>query len=231
MDVMLNTLKWGDKYDSHYVNRLYTLLCKNLDVPFVLRVWTDNTKGITNECEFRDIQDLRPYDTDRVFTYEKLMLIDTDEADVNGWLDLDIHINDNITKLVERPHPNITFIWNYWNSFEDMSLKPYGKGSSCHVNSSFVFWDKGKASWLREYTEQNWDKIAWTYKSLDKYLFYQHARNDRLSFWGEGLFSNYNVNGLSGLVTLFNTSHLYTNKIHYVKKHFELHETDLFMAV
>ena len=229
--VHLNTLKWGDKYDAHYVNRLYTLLCKNLDVPFVLRVWTDDVKGITSECEYRDIRDLRPYNTDRVFTYEKLMLINFDEADVNGWLDLDIHINDNITKLVERPHPNITFIWNYWNSFEDMSLKPYGKGSSCHVNSSFVFWDKGKASWLREYTQMNWDKIAWTYKSLDKYLFYQHARNDRLSFWGEGLFSNYNVNGLNGLVTLFNTSHLYTNKIHYVKKHYELHETDLFMAV
>ena len=229
--VHLNTLKWGDKYNSQYVNRLYTLLEKHLDIPFTLRVWTDNSKGITNECDIRDIENLRPYDTDRVFTYEKLFLIGEDEAEINGWLDLDIHINDNITKLVERPHPNITFIWNYWNSFEEMSLRPYGKGSSCHVNSSFVFWDKGKANWLREYTVENWDKIAWTYKSLDKYLFYQHARNDRLSFWGEGLFSNYNVDGLNGCVTLFNTSHLYNNKIHNAKKHYELHETDLFMAV
>ena len=228
--VNLNVLKWGYKYDHQYVNRLYSLIGKHLDLPFVLRVWTDNKKGITNECEFKDIRELRPYYTDRMFTYEKLMLINNDEADVNGWLDLDIHINENITHLVSRPHPNITFIWNYWNDFTAMSLRPYGKGSSCHVNSSFVFWDRDKATWLREYTEQNWEKIAWTYKSLDKYLFYQHARNNRLSFWGDGLFSNYNVNGLKGCVTLFNTSHLYNNKISLAKKHYELHETDLFMV-
>ena len=228
--VKLNVLKWGNKYDSQYVNRLYTLITKNLDIPFQLTVWTDDTKGITTEIEHRDIKELRPYDTERMFTYEKLMLINRDESEVNGWLDLDIHINENITELITRPHPNITFIWNHWNDFRDMSLRPYGKGSSCHVNSSFVFWDKGKATWLREYTEEHWEKIAWTYKSLDKYLFYQHARNNRLSFWGEGLFSNYNVDGLRGKVTLFNTSHLYNNKISVYKKHYELHETDLFMA-
>ena len=111
-----------------------------------------------------------------------------------------------------------------------MSLRPYGKGSSCHVNSSFVFWDKGVASWLRDFTITWWEQIEWTYNSLDKYLFYQHARNGRLSYWGEGLFSNYNVNGQKGLVTLFNTSHLYTNNIKTDKKHYELHETDLFVV-
>lgn len=228
--VYLNTLKWGDKYDEKYVNRLYTLLCRHLHVPFKLRVWTDNAKGITNECEIRDYFELEKYETNRVFTYEKIMLIDNDEADINGWLDLDIHINADITPLVDAPHPNITFIWNFWNSFEQMSLRPYGKGSSCHVNSSFVFWDKGVASWLREFTEMWWEQIEWTYNSLDKYLFYQHARNGRLSYWGEGLFSNYNVNGQKGLVTLFNTSHLYTNNIKTDKKHYELHETDLFVV-
>jgi len=228
--VHINALKWGEKYNAEYVNRLYKLLGKHLNTDFILRVWTDDTKGLTKDIEHRDIQELRPYDTDRVFTYEKLMLIDKDEAEINGWLDLDIHINEDITKLVSRPHKTITFIWNYWNDFETMSLKPYGRGSSCHVNSSFVFWDKGCATWLREYTEKNWEKIAWTYKSLDKYLFYQHARNNRLSYWGEGLFSNYNVNGQRGKVTLFNTSHLYNNNISVNKKHYELHETDLFMV-
>ena len=228
--VKINLLKWGEKYSHEYVNRLHTLLCENIDIPFHLSCWTDDTKGIKKEIECRDIRELRPYDTDRVFTYEKLMLIDRDEAEINGWIDLDIHINKNVTKLVSRPHPNITFIWNYWNDFNTMSLRPYGKGSSCHVNSSFVFWDKGTASWLREYTERNWEKIAWTYKSLDKYLFYQHARKKKLSFWGEGCFTNYNVNGIGGYGTIFNTSHLFNNKISVDKKHYELHETDLWLA-
>ena len=124
--VQLNALKWGTKYDAEYVNRLYKLLNKHLHLDFKLRVWTDDAKGITKEIEHRDIQELRPYDTDRVFTYEKLMLINNDEAEINGWLDLDIHINDDITHLVSRPPKNITFIWNYWhNIFTNIFIPAY----------------------------------------------------------------------------------------------------------
>ena len=46
-----------------------------------------NTHGL---CYVFDINELRPYDTKRVFTYEKLMLIDKDEYDKNIWIDLDL---------------------------------------------------------------------------------------------------------------------------------------------
>ena len=66
---------------------------------------------ICKEIEIRDIQELRPYDTKKVFTYEKLMLIDKDEYDKNFWLDLDLLIHKDITDIITRPHNNITFRW------------------------------------------------------------------------------------------------------------------------
>ena len=38
----------------------------------------------------------------------------------------------------------------------------------------------------------HWKKIEWTYKSLDKYLFYQHHRKGKINLWENGIFSNFN---------------------------------------
>ena len=162
-----------------------------------------------------------------VFTYEKLILIDKDEYEKNLWIDLDVLVHKDITDIITRPHNNITFIWNYWNDYERLSLFNFGRGVSCHTNSSFVAWDKGTASWLLDYTHKNWKKIEWTYKSLDKYLFYQHFRKNKLKLWEDGIFSNYNKQGyqLKNKITLFNTSHLYNNKNMKDVKHYELHES------
>lgn len=227
MNIKINCLKWGNLYGFEYVNRAYGGLLRHCKVPFHFTCYTDNGDGIDPNIEVRDINELRPYDTKRVFTYEKLMLIDKDEYDKNIWIDLDLLVHDDMTEIITRPHNNITFIWNYWNDYERLSLFNFGRGVSCHTNSSFVAWDKGTASWLLEYTHEHWDKIEWTYKSLDKYLFYQHFRKNKLSLWEDGIFSNFNKQGyeLRHKATLFNTSHLYNNKNMHDIKHYELHES------
>jgi len=214
------TLKWGDKYGPEYVNRLYGSLFQCYKKPFSLTCYTDQADGIREEVELKPISDLRPYNTDRVFTYEKLILLEKYESGI--WLDLDILIHQDITDV---PNENsFTMIWNHWNNYEQRSLKWYGKGTSCHVNSSFVQWNN--AEWLIKFTHDNWEKIEWTYKSLDKYLFYQHHRCGRLEYWPENIVSNYNRENLklNKKITLFNTSHIkannLTNEIGY-----ELHES------
>jgi len=226
-NIKINCLKWGTKYNSDYVNRTYGGLLKHCQVPFHFVCYTDEPKEISSKIEIKDIEELRPYNTNMMFTYEKLMLIDKDEYDKNLWIDLDVLVHENVTELITRKHNNITFIWNYWNDYEKISLFNFGRGVSCHVNSSFVAWDKGTASWLLKYTKENWKKIEWTYKSLDKYLFYQHYRNGRINLWEDGLFSNYNkeLYQLRNKVTLFNTSHLYNNKNMKEIKHYELDES------
>mgnify|MGYP000226705826 CR=1 FL=1 len=115
-----------------------------------------------------------------------------DEYEKNFWIDLDLLIHKDVTDIITRPHKNITFIWNYWNEYERMTLFNFGRGVSCHTNSSFVAWDKGTANWLLDYTHEHWEKIEWTYKSLDKYLFYQHHRKGKITLWEDGIFSNFN---------------------------------------
>ena len=226
-NIKISCLKWGTLYGPEYVNRTYGGLLKHCKEPFHFVCYTDDANGICSQIEVKDIEELRPYNTKMVFTYEKLMLIDKDEYDKNLWIDLDVLVHEDITDLITRPHNNITFIWNYWNDYERMSLFNYGRGVSCHTNSSFVAWDKGTATWLSEYTHKHWKKIEWTYKSLDKYLFYQHHRNGRINLWEDGIFSNFNKQGyqLKNSVTLFNTSHLYNNKNMKDIRHFELHES------
>ena len=203
------TLKWGVKYDPKYVNRLYGSLKKHYHKPFTLTCYTDNSKQIRKEVKVKDINVLRKFNTDRVFTYEKLILMEKHKEGV--WLDLDILIHDDITCMADDD-ADFKMIWNYWNPYWMKSARWYGKGVSCHVNSSFVKWNNPE--WLIKFTNDNWKKIEFTYKSLDKYLFYQHARNDRLKYWDKELVSNYNVQGrkLPGKITIFNTSHKYNNK-------------------
>lgn len=216
------TFKWGDKYGPEYVNRLFGSLEKHCHVPFTFTCYTDDTRNLNSNIETKHIDNLRRYKTDRVFTYEKLMLMERHEKGI--WLDLDLLIHDNITDLTQDTS-DFKMIWNYWNNYYERSLRWYGKGSSCHVNSSFVKFENPE--WLIKFTNDNWEKIEFTYKSLDKYLFYQHARNDRLKYWDEGIVSNYNREGfeLKGKMSIFNTSHKFNNK-GITEEAYELHEAD-----
>jgi hypothetical protein len=215
------TLKWGDKYGPEYVNRLYGSLLQCYKKPFSLTCYTDQADSIREEVELQPISHLRPYNTDRVFTYEKLILMEKHESGI--WLDLDILIHQDITNVPnERP---FTMIWNHWNNYYERSLKWYGKGTSCHVNSSFVQWNNPEE--LIRFTRDNWDKIEWTYKSLDKYMFYQHHRCGRLEYWPEDLVSNYNRESLKlkKKISIFNTSHIKANNLQN-EIGYELHEAD-----
>ena len=95
-----------------------------------------------------------------------------------------------------------------------------------NVNSFSDDYAKTLNIWNESFNK-NWKKIEWTYKSLDKYLFYQHHRKGKIDLWEDGIFSNFNKQGyqLKNSVTLFNTSHLYNNKNMRDIKHFELHES------
>ncbi len=115
------TFKWGDKYGSEYVNRLYGSLKAHYQKPFTLTCYTDNTTGIREEVQTTNIELLRRYDTDRVFTYEKLVLMDYHEKGI--WLDLDILIHQDITSVVNniKEDDDFIMIWNHWNDYETRS--------------------------------------------------------------------------------------------------------------
>jgi len=226
------TFKWGDKYGSEYVNRLYGSLLRHCSVPFSFSCITDDCRGIKKEILAIDYNTFGPdgwrnYPQDKIFTREKLCLMNLDLPGVKAWIDLDVLIHNDITELVSRPLEKPTFIFNHWNSQKEQAYRWFGKGSDCHINSSFVAWRDAK--WLYDYTDKNRTKLFWTYKSLDKYLYYQHWRTGRLDYWEEGLVDNYNFSDPPFLerdtkITLFNTSHIKANNLDI--QAYELHETE-----
>jgi hypothetical protein len=230
------TFKWGIKYDSRYTNRLYNMLKTHCDVDFNLTCITDNPDGIRQEVNIIDYNTFDPWiqPKDRIFTREKVVLFKKYQTDNNFWIDQDIIIHNNITELLTRQMNKPTFIWNYWNwdkASEQESLKWFGTGTQCFVNSSFVGWTGNAGEFIYDHLNKNQTIAFHTYKSLDKYLFYQHWRNDNLCFWEKEHWYNYNFSeppftkceDMKGCI--FNTSHIKANNIQNIVA-YEIHEAD-----
>ena len=232
--VNIFTFKWGDKYGPEYTNRLYGSLLKHVDVPFTFTCVTDNSDGLHSDIKVIDYDTFDPweYPKDRILTREKVILMKRFQEGNNFWIDQDILIHNNITDLITRTFEKPTFIWNYWNwtnRSEYEALRWFGKGVQCYVNSSFVGWTGSCGEFIYDHIMANEKQAFHTYKSLDKYLFYQHWRNERLAFWEEGLWYNYNFSKPPFTIQeaergcIFNTSHIKANNLE--QKAFEIHET------
>ena len=46
MSLNVICMKWGTKYSSEYVNKLYSMVARNLSVPFRFVCFTDDADGI-----------------------------------------------------------------------------------------------------------------------------------------------------------------------------------------
>ena len=59
MDKNIICMKWGDKFDSSYVNRLYKMVEKNITIPHRFVCFTDNPDGIDKNIEKLPIPPLK----------------------------------------------------------------------------------------------------------------------------------------------------------------------------
>ena len=209
------TFKWGDKYGPEYVNKLFDSLGRFVGFPFSFTCITDDTDGLNSDIGVIDYLSFDPFDYPKhqIFTREKLVLMHKANKGRNIWLDLDLLIHEDITEEITKEIQKPTFIWNHWNPLP-RSYDWYGKGASCHVNSSFVMWDGNMGDDLWKLLTDFEEEAFFTYKSLDKFLFYQAHRKGMIDYWDEGFVSNYNREGFQkkGKISIFNTSHLKYNK-------------------
>lgn len=102
-------MKWGDKYDATYVNRLYSMVSRNLSLPFRFICLTDNSDGFSQGIESFEIPEV-PVDMNedpekrKVQAWKKLLTFVDPLYDVTGtclFLDLDIVIIDSIDCFFE----------------------------------------------------------------------------------------------------------------------------------
>src|SRR6056300_1445747 len=89
-------LKWGDKYSSEYVNKLYNMVQRNLSLPHEFVCFTENKHGLNKNITVLPLPKLRA----QGWWFKPMFL--GSELGIQGtllFLDLDVIIFNNIDKL------------------------------------------------------------------------------------------------------------------------------------
>ena len=92
-------MKWGTLYGAEYVNRLFSMVKKNLTYDFKMVCFTDNSKDIIDEVDCYDIPEMQIRTDIPERMWKKLTTLKKDLYELKGtalFLDLDIVIVDNI---------------------------------------------------------------------------------------------------------------------------------------
>ena len=106
MTVNILTMKWGDYYGPHYVNRLYWAVNRNLSKEFRFLCYTDDPTGIIPEVECHPMIDVKysPDWPDRRWNKLGVFRTGGGTSDLEGtclFLDLDVIIMDSMDDLFE----------------------------------------------------------------------------------------------------------------------------------
>ena len=165
-------MKWGDKFDADYVNRLYDMVERNLKIPHRFVCFTDNAEGINPNIEIREIPPLNEEGIpDRM--WKKLTVFNEKLADLTGqalFLDLDIIIRDDLTPFFEAEG-------------EFLIIKDWDFPKDVIGNSSVFRFEIGKYPDVLEYFVNNGEKVRSEVRNEQAYLSYKMHEKGILKYW------------------------------------------------
>ena len=158
---MTNTIlcvKWGDKYDRTYVEKLREQVERHCSVPYKFYCLTDDPQWsydipLSNEWNKRE--------NGNFWAYRKLFMFNYTAAkpsigstyyghrilgDKFLYLDLDVIIHQDLKYFFELPMDKPYIVRGWWNDMEECH-KNYAKFRSTPINSSVIGGTKGR--WTR----------------------------------------------------------------------------------
>lgn len=168
-------IKWGNKFKSDYVNRLYNMVEKNLQIPHRFVCFTDNADGI---CEGVEIRELPPFQDNKKILdkgWRKLSLFNKELSDVTGtalFLDLDIVIKSDMAPFFEEKG-------------EFLIVKDWDFPNDIIGNSSVFRFEIGAHSDILENFYKEGDTIRDRYKNEQAFLSYEMKRKGILKYWNK----------------------------------------------
>ncbi len=122
MTLNVLSMKWGTRYTSGYVNRLYASVASSLDQPFRFLCFTDDPSGLLPEIESCEMPDLEF--PERAFVrgaWPKIGVLKSGLANMQGqclFLDLDIVIRKPIAELLTYQQGRNCFIKDWEQSYQ-----------------------------------------------------------------------------------------------------------------
>ena len=171
-------LKWGTKYDRHFVEDLKNKLSKHLTVDHSFFCFTD-----TPEKEY-DIK----IENNLPHVWNKLSLLQFSGDSL--YFDLDIDITDNVNFLTEDFTDFTVIDSRAWkNNKEDLKFKIT---SNTFVNSSVMRWSNHYD--IYNNFIKNCNTYMRIYKGIDRYIYnenidYKYFSNEKIISWKSENFS------------------------------------------
>jgi len=176
----MNTIlcvKWGDKYDHTYVEKLKEQCEQYCSVPFNFYCLTDNP------TQSYDIQLPTTWDAyyhaDRDFfwAYRKYYVFGLGNnnflPEIEGeqflLLDLDVRIHQDLKYFFELPMDKPWIVRGWWNN-PDTVKQNFAKHKSTPLNSSVIRWNRNQLKDVFDNINRNAEVIFFTYPSADNYF-------------------------------------------------------------
>lgn len=170
-------MKWGNKYGPEYVNRLYSMVKKNLTLPFTLICLTDDSKGIDPAIQCRPIPELGLPDGLPERGWKKLTTFSTDLYGLHGtalFLDIDIVIIDNIDSFFTHPTEREDEVW---------IIRDWKKPWRMVGNSSVYRFQLGSIPGLLPYFREHFNDIRQRFRHEQAFLSWYVRQHHKLSYW------------------------------------------------
>jgi len=169
-------MKWGDKFSSKYVNRLYAMVSKNTDTKFRFVCFTENSLGIRPEVEIQSLPELSLSSGSPERGWRKLTVLKKNFGGLSGptlFLDLDIVIVGNLDVFFSHPG--------------DFIIAHDKKNSKKKEGNSSVFrFEIGKYSQILDYFEKNYEQVKKNVRHEQAYLSTEINKLGKLEFWPDG---------------------------------------------
>jgi len=168
-------VKWGDKYNRSYVEKLKEQVETNCSIPVNFYCLTDNpTESYDIELPTHWDEYYNP-DTNRFWAYRKFYMFNIAKnfPAVTGkkflFLDLDVLIHQDLKYFFDLPMNKPWIVRGWWNNIENCR-KNFGQIKSTPLNSSVILWNVGQMRKIYNHINENKEVIFFTYPTIDNYL-------------------------------------------------------------
>jgi hypothetical protein len=166
-------MKWGTKFDSGYVNRLFKMVKANMTVPYRFVCFTDDGNGIDPNVEIFSIPPMLLDNNAPERGWRKLTIFKRKLFNLQGqalFLDLDIAIRANIDDF-----------FNVEGDF--LIIKDWDFPNDIIGNSSVFRFSIGSHSYVLENFIKNSDAVKSNFRNEQAYLSHIIKERGNLKYW------------------------------------------------
>ena len=172
------TLKWGTRYGSQFVNKLFKAVTRNLTLPFRFVCFTDDPTGLDDGIESFPIPEIDLDPPERYLGWRKLCLF-RDDLPLEGqclFLDLDILITGSLDDFFSYETQKIPII----RDWVALGRRIFPKGPPVGNSSVFRF-NANECSFVYEQYLREKDWALSNFRPPQSYL--THCIRPRMAFW------------------------------------------------